>query len=1034
MNNDHTGILSAVVRFSLRRRGIVIALACLLTGYGIYSLTRAKYDVFPEFAPPEVVVQTEAPGLAPEQVEVLVTRPIENAVNAVTGVSSIRSNSLQGLSSVTIVFQPDSDIYRDRQLVAERLSSLSGELPQGGRAPLMTPLTSSTGVVRVIGLTSETRSLMDVRTVADWIVKPRLLSVPGAAGVVIFGEGARQVQIQVEPGKLISRNLAVEDVLAAARRATGVRGAGFIENDNQRIVIRTEGQSITPGQIAGTVLLRRSGANVLLGDVAHVVDAQESPVGAGLINGQPGMVLLVQGQYGSNTIETSRGVDLALEELRPALDREGVVLHADIFRPASFIKTALGNIRTSLLIGACLVVAVLVLFLFNLRTAAISLTAIPLSLLAAVTLLERYGLSLNTMTLGGLAIAIGQVVDDAVIDVENILRRLRENRGLEHQRSTFAVVLDSSLEVRHPVVYATFGVALVFVPVLTLSGLAGRIFAPLGIAFITATLFSLLVAMTLTPALCLVLLRGKIPEEEPPLVQRLKSGYGDLLLRIENHPRIVIVLAAVLTLCGLAVIPFLHGEFLPELREGHYLVHMVAVPGTSLEESLRLGGAVTKELLKIPSVRVVAQKAGRAEAKGTRGVNASEFEVDLKPLTTAEAESAPSEIRSSLEGIPGATFSVNTFLTERIEETLSGYRYAVVVNIFGNDLDVLDQKAREVAAVLAGVRGAVDVQIQSPPGTPQVAVRLRKEDLMRWGFDPVDVLDNVRTAYEGETVGQIYSNNRVFDVSVVLDPTLRNSAAGIGALPLRSLDGTYVRLGQLADIFETSGRFVVLHQGARRVQTITCNVTGRTASSFLSDAKKQIASAVPFPGGTYLEFSGTAAAEARSRRDLLVRSLLAGFGLVLLLSMITAGHRNLLLVLLNLPFALVGGLLAVFVTGTGFSLGPLVGFVTIFGITLRNSMLMISHYERLVLVEGAAWGRKTAIRGASDRLAPILMTALVTALGMLPLALGSGAAGREIEGPMAIVILGGLCTSTALNLLVLPALALRYGRFEKLEK
>ncbi len=1031
MNNDHTGILSAIVRFSLRYRGVIIALACLLAGYGIYTLTQAKYDVFPEFAPPEVVIQTEAPGLAPEQVEVLVTRPIENAVNGVTGVSSLRSSSLQGLSSVTVVFQQDSDIYRDRQLVAERLSSLAGELPQGVQAPVMTPLTSSTGVVRVIGLTSETRSLMEVRTIADWTVKPRLLSIPGVAGVVIFGEGVRQVQIQVEPGKLIARNLAIEDILAAARRATGVRGAGFIENENQRIVLRTEGQSLSARQIAKTVLLRRGGANVLLGDVSRVIDAQEPPIGAGLINGQPGMVILVLGQYGSNTIEASRGVDLALDELRPALDREGVVLHPDIFRPASFIRTALQNIRSSLLIGAGLVVVVLVLFLFNMRTAAISLTAIPLSLLAAVTVLERLGLSLNTMTLGGLAIAIGQVVDDAVIDVENILRRLRENRGLENPRSVFSVVLDASLEVRHPVVYATFAVALVFVPVLTLSGLAGRIFAPLGIAFITATLFSLFVAMTLTPALCLVLLGRGVPEKEPPLIRRLKSRYESLLRRIEKYPRLVIAFAAALTLCGIAAIPFLHGEFLPELREGHYLVHMVAVPGTSLEESLRLGDAVTSELLKIPYIRVVAQKAGRAEAKGTRGTNASEFEVDLKSLTTAEAAAAPSQIRRSLEGIPGATFSVNTFLTERIEETLSGYRYAVVVNIFGNDLDVLDQKAREIAAVLSRVRGAVDVQIQSPPGTPQVAVRLRKDDLMRWGFDPVDVLNGVRTAYEGETVGQIYDNNRVFDVSVVLDLALRNSTTEIGALPLRSLDGAYIRLGQLADISGTSGRSVVLHEGGRRVQTITCNVTGRPVSSFVSDAQKQISAAVSLPGGTYLEFSGTAAAQARSRRDLLVRSLLAGVGLVLLLSVVTAGYRNLLLVLLNLPFALVGGLLAVLVTGIGLSLGPLVGFVTIFGITLRNSMLMISHYEHLVSVEGASWGAETAVRGASDRLAPILMTALVTALGMLPLALGSGAPGREIEGPMAIVILGGLFTSTALNLLVLPTLALRYGRFEK---
>jgi CzcA family heavy metal efflux pump len=1023
------GILTSIVSFSLRFRGAIIALACVLAGYGVYSFSRAKYDVFPEFAPPQVVIQTEAPGLAPEQVEVLVTQPIEDAIIGVTGVEIIRSSSSLGLSSIAVIFRPTSDIYLDRQLVAERLSSLAGQLPRGVQAPLMTPLTSSTSVVLVIGLTSEKRSLTEVRTVADWTVKQRLLAVPGVAGVVIFGEGVKQLQIQVRPELLIRHNLGIRDVVTAARRATGIRGAGFIENSNQRISLQTRGASFAADEIGKVVLLHEKGANVLLRDAARVVDAAEPPIGAGLINGRPGMVLLVLAQYGANTMELTGKVEQALRELGPALSREEILLHPDLFRPADFIETALGNVGSSLLLGAALVVVVLVLFLFNLRTAGISLTAIPLSLLGAVMILERLGYSLNTLTLGGLAIATGQVVDDAVIDVENIIRRLRENQALQDPRPAFAVVLDASVEVRHPVVYATFAVALVFVPVLTMSGLAGRLFAPLAIAFIITTFISLLLAITLTSALSLVLLARKVPEKEPPLVQWLKRKYELLIRRIDRHRRAVIISAAALMACAAAILPSLHGEFLPELKEGHYLVHMVTLPGTSLEESLRLGAGATEELLKLPYIRAVAQKAGRSEAKGIRGTNASEFEVALKPVSGKQAEFAPAEIRRVLARFPGATFAVNTFLTERIDETISGYRYAVVIDIFGNDLDVLDKKAQEVAGVLSAMPGATDIQVQSPPGAPQLVIHLRKNDLARWGFDPVDVLDTLQVAYQGETVGQIYHGNMIFGVAVLLAPELRTSIDQVGALPLRTPTGTYVRLRQLAEIYETSGHFLILHKGAQRVQTVTCNVVGRPINAFVADAKRQISSSVRFPGRTYVEFTGTAEAQARSRRDILVHSLVAGAGLVLLVSIIVTDYRNLLLILLNLPFALVGGVLVVFATRVGLSLGSMVGFVTVFGITLRNSILMLSHYEHLVSVEGMPWGLEAAVRGASERLAPILMTALVTALGMLPLALGSGTPGREIEGPMAVVILGGLVTSTALNLLVLPTLSLRYGRF-----
>ena len=1028
-----SGPQAALVRFAIRFRGIVVALACVLVAYGVYALGRAKYDVFPEFAPPQVSIQTEAVGLTPEQVEILVTRPIENAISGVPGVRTLRSTSIQGLSVVTVFFDPSSDIYRDRQVVAERLAAATQQLPQGLQPPIMTPLTSSTSRMLVVGLTSETRSLMDLRTAADWTVRLRLLAVPGVASVTVFGGDKRSIQIQVHPDELIRYNLTLNDVLTAARRSTGVRGAGFVDTRNQRIVFQTEGQSLKPDDISRTVLLSRGAASVTLGNVADVVEAPEPPIGGAQVEGSRGVILNVAEQYAADTLKVTENVEAAIEELRPSLQADGISIHADLFRPANFIITATSNVRDSLILGGMLVIVVLFLFLFDLRTAAISCTAIPLSLLTATIVLERLGASLDTMTLGGLAIAIGVVVDDAVIDVENIVRRLRENTRLPRPRPFARVVLDATLEVRGAVVYATFAVILVVLPVMTLSGTAGRLFAPLGLAYTTAVLASLVVALTLTPALSMMLLPGRVPTQDPPLVRWTRAGYVALLRRLMERPRTLIAAAVVLTIAGCAALPFLGGGFIPELKEGHFVVHMSAVPGTSIDESLRVGANIAAALRELPQVRSVAQRAGRAEeSEDTWGPHYSELEVDLKPgLSGEDAEKAQADIRRTFAGFLGVSAAVMTFLTERIEETLSGYTAAVVVNIFGNDLDLLDHKAQEIARALGDIPGATDVQVQSPPGLPQLTISLRKPDLERWGFDAVEVLELIRAAYQGDTVGQTYEGNQVFNVITILDAASRDNITKVGDLPLRSPGGAYVPLKQIADVYQTSGRYQVLHEGARRVQTVTANVTGTDLISFVQAAKAGIGSKVQLPAGTYIQFAGAAEAQSRSQRDLTVNSLIAIVGIVLLLSIVTRNWRNLLLVLANLPFALVGGVLALFATGGQLTLGGMVGFVTLFGITLRNSILMIAHYEHLVEVEGRQWGLSAAIVGAADRLTPILMTSIVTGLGILPLAIGMNDPGREIQGPMAIVILGGLLTSMALNLLVLPTLALRYGRFER---
>jgi CzcA family heavy metal efflux pump len=1028
----HSGLQAALIRFAIRFRGIVIALACILLAYGIYTLGRAKYDVFPEFAPPQVGIQTEAAGLTPEQVEILVTRPIENAINGASGVRTLRSTSIQGLSVVTVFFDPSSDIYRDRQVVAERLAIAAQRLPQGVQPPAMTPLTSSTSVVLVAGLSSETRSLMDLRTIADWTVRLRLLAVPGVADVTVFGGDTRSIQIQVHPDQLIRYGLTLNDVLTVARRATGVRGAGFIDTKNQRIVFQTEGQSLAADDIARTVLLSQGAASVTLGNVADVVEAPEPPIGGAAIQGKPGVILNVSEQYGANTVEVTKAVEAALHELRPGLQADGIALQADLFRPANFINTATSNVQESLMLGAALVILILFLFLFDLRTAAISCTAIPLSLLAGTIVLESLGATLNTMTLGGLAISIGVVVDDAVIDVENIVRRLRENSRLSPPRPVARVVLDACLEVRSAVVYATFAVILVVLPIMALSGVAGRLFAPLGLSYTLAVLASLLVALTVTPALSMAFLAGrKAPAKDPPVVRWIRGGYERLLQGIAREPRTVIAAAVAFTIAGCAALPFFGGSFIPELKEGHFIIHMSAVPGTSIDESLRIGRRVAGTLRQLPAVRSVAQRVGRAEKSAdTAGTHSSEFEVDLQPLSGDEQEMAQAEVRKALSGFLGVNFSINTFLTERIDETLSGYTAPVAINIFGNDLDLLDRKAQEIARVLGEVPGATEVQIQSPPGLPQLTIRLRKPDLERWGFDAVEVLDLIRAAYQGDVVGQTYRGNQVFNVVTVLDEENRDSITKVGDLPLRSSSGAYVLLKQIADIYEAARRYQVLHEGARRLQTVTANVAGRDIVSFVREARAAIAAKVQLPAGTYLQFAGTAEAQSESQRDLIINSLIAGVGILLLLSIVTRNWRNLLLILANLPFALVGGVLAVFATGGLLSLGGMVGFVTLFGITLRNSILMIAHYEHLVEVERMPWKLDTAIRGAADRLTPILMTSIVTGLGVSPLAIGMGDPGREIEGPMAVVILGGLLTSMALNLLVLPTLALRYGRFE----
>lgn len=1027
-------MLSALVRFSIKFYGIIIAIAVILLLYGSFRFSTAGLDIFPEFSPKQVIIQTESPGLSAEQVEILVTQQIETSISGLIGLQSIHSESIQGLSIVTSIFKDSSDIYRNRQLISERLNSLSSKLPPSVEIPVAVPLSSSSATVLTIGLSSDMLSLMDLRSLVDWTLVPRLLAVPGVADVNIFGGERQQLQIQIKPSQLHRFNLAVEDIVNAAKQAGNIQGGGFIENQNQRFTVQISGQASTPEQFKKIIVKRESGTNITLGDVTNIQYAAEPPIGAAQIMGKPGIVMMVIGQFGANTLSVSKQVEAALTEFDNLFKKQAINLYSHLFRPADYIETSISNLSGHLLLGGFFVILILYIFLFDIRTALISATAIPLSLISAIIILLESGVNLNIMVLGGLAIALGEVVDDAIIDTENIFRRLRENRLLIPAKPITTVIYQASMEVRSSVVYASFIVALVFIPLLTLPGVAGRLFSPLGYSYILAILISLVVASTLTPALC-VLLLGKesqpINEDlDPPLIKLIKPVYSKLLIWITNHFKVVLASSLIFCLAGFFTFFNLDNKFLPELREGHYIVHTTSIPGTSLQESIRMGIQLTKQFLKIPSVESVSQWAGRAErGADTFGSHYSEFEVRLAPLSGSGQQQVLDQLRSILNEFPGILYEANTFLIERVDETISGYTSPVVVNIYGNDLNILDSKAQAVAQIIRSISGAADVQVRSPPGTPLLQIQLNLDKLQLWGLKPEQVISTIQTAYEGQITGKNIQGNRIFNVSVALAPQLKKQTESIAKLPLRTEDGQLISLSQVADIRHSEGRYNILHQDAQRKQTVTANLVDRDMDAFMQELKHKVLNEIPFSIHSYPEFTGAAVEQAQAKKDLLLHSLLASAGVLIFIYIAMGSLRHVLLTLVNLPFSLIGGVVAVVLTGATMSIGSIVGFITLFGITVRNSIMLISHYQHLVEVEGKTWNLQTAILGAQERLPSILMTALVTALAMLPIAFNSDNPGREIMGPMAAIIIGGLASSTVLNLLLLPSMLLRYGRF-----
>ena len=1036
-------MLQSLVAWSLKHRVAVIALAVILLVVGVHATTKARLDVFPEFAPPIVVIQTECPGLAPSDVEQLVTIPIESAVNGVPRLAKLRSQSVQGLSVVTATFLDAADVYRAHQLVNQRLGELSGQLPAGVKAPRVAPLTSSTGRLLSVGFTSDKLSALDLRDRVQWLIRPRLL-IKGVAQITILGGGVRQYQVQVDPEKLAARQLTMTDIIDAVKQASGIRGAGFLENDPQRINLRTEGQTLKIEELGESLIPASAAAPVRLKEVAEIMEGPEPKFGDAQIDGTPGVVLTAYRQLEADTLEVTERLEAEMEKLRPILERQGITYHARLFRQADFIEHAVGNVAHSLWVGAALVAAVLLLFLFNLRTAFISLTAIPLSLLGAVIVLWIFDIGLNTLTLGGLAIAIGEVVDDAIIDVENILRRLRENSAAAEPRPAFDVVLAASLEVRGAVVYATFVVVLVFVPIFFLSGLQGRLFAPLGLAYVLAVLTSLVVALIVTPALALVLLPSAGKTHEPPLLSWLQAGY-DRLLRFMDAVW-YLGLFAMIGLLAWAVFALSQfgGALLPELKETHFVIHARGLPGTSLRESMAMGKILTKKLREEKAVRHVTQLAGRAElGEDTWGVEYSEIEVPLDRERAQDIRATEKWLKETATQTPGVSTEVFTFLSERIKELLAGTPAALSISVQGESLQEIDRVTKEIESILMAIKGRANVRIETQTGAPEIEVRIRAQDALRHRFTRVQILDAVQTAFQGAEVGQVYNGPRTIDLRVLLDANHRRDLDSVRKLLLTGpappglhgvkgvggeagAEPTRIPLHKVADVnYSPDGRFLIAHEGGIRRQNVTCNVQKRDIVSFVAEVEEKLDALKrrpTFPEGVFFTLTGEHEARATAQRELFFWAALAGVGVFLLLWFAYGSLGRVLLILVNLPFALVGGVLAVWLTNGILDVGSLIGFVTLFGITTRNSMMMVSHWQHLHDEEKVPWSAELIFRGARERLAPVLMTALVTGLGLLPIAWGSGEAGREIEGPMAWVILGGLATSTVLNLILLPIL------------
>ncbi|MDP9693034.1 UNVERIFIED_ORG: CzcA family heavy metal efflux pump [Arthrobacter globiformis] len=1025
-----------IVGFSLKFRALVVAIAVAMMTFGGVQLSTASVDVFPEFAPPKVEIQTICIGLTAAEVEQLVSVPLEDALNGVESLDEIRSKSVEQLSSIVLIFAPGADLLKARQLVSERIATVIPSLPTWAAPPVILQPLSSTSRVMKIGLTSDQRSLMEMSMITYWKIRAHLLRVPGVANIAIWGERLQMLQVQAVPEKLKANDVSLNQVMEVTANALDagllqyspgsvIGTGGHIETPNQRLGIQHVLPITTPKDLAEITIEEKNGKPLRLGDVANVVEDHQPLIGDAVINQGEGLMLIVEKLPWGNTLEVTRGVEAALQQMEPGLS--GITVDTEIFRPATFIEESLDNLSRALMLGCILVVLVLGAFLFQWRTALISLIAIPLSLVTAASVLYLTGASVNTMVLAGLVIAVGVVVDDAIIDIENIIRRLRQHRVEGGTRSTASVVLEASLEVRGPIIYATLIIIAAAVPIFFLQGLTGAFFRPLAISYTLAVLASMLVALTVTPALALIFMR-KVPlkEQEPPLVRILKRGYRAVLSRMVRRPVAGYATFGAMAAIGAITAPLLGQSLLPDFKERDFLMHWLTQPGTSVSEEYRVSQKACEELLTIKGVRNCGSHIGQAfNADEVVGVYFGENWISIDPAV--DYDTTLKSIHEVVDGYPGIVRDVQTYLKERIREVLTGASNAVVVRLYGDDLALLRSKAAEIHSIFDATEGAIDVQTALQKDIPQINIEVDLAKAQSYGLKPGDVRRAAATMVAGEEVGDVYRGGKAYDVQVWSPPEVRSDISSIRNLPIDTPNGQKILLSDVASVQVKPTPNVIQRDAHSRRIDIQANVKEGTLGTVVA-AMEEGLKKLELPPGFRTQILGEFQERQAATNTLLSLAIGALAVIYLLLQVAFGSWRLATLVILTLPIALVGGVFAAFMGGGVLSLGSIVGFLTVMGIAARNGILLINHCQHLEKYEGEKFGPELVLRGAGERLSPILMTTLATGLALVPLVVLGNIPGHEIEHPMALVILGGLVTSTLLNLFVVPSLYLRFAK------
>jgi Cu/Ag efflux pump CusA len=1053
-------MFNRLIAWSLHNRLIILAVTLVLFVAGGVALQRMPVDVFPEFAPPQVVIQTEAPGMSPLDVESLITYPLESAINGTPGVASVRSKTSVGLSTITVVFNANTDVYLDRQLVNERIQNVSGQLPPGAKPPVMLPVTSAVGWLIKYALVSDTLSPEELRTLSDWEIRPRILALGGIASVVSIGGEVKQYQVRLDPSRMLAYQVSADEVRRALEQSnTNVPGA-FLQKPGQELIVGGVGRITSLDDLKNTVIVMRNGTPITIGNVAEVAFGAEIKRGDGAFALKNAVIGTISKAYGADTVTTTEKVEKVLAEIKQRLPA-GVQMDTQVFRQANFIEAAIHNLNVSLLQGALIVIAVLFLFLANWRASFITFLSMPASFVGGILVMHALGVGINAMTLGGLAIAIGEVVDNGIITVENVVRRLRLNRNVVRPLPPIEVVYDAVQEILNSVVYATLIVILIFMPIFFLQGLAGRIFSPLGVSYIASVTASLVVAVTMIPALCYLLLVRKQEKVRDEGVVLHAMGSRELLAdttvvneAVEHETRFVlwlkrhflrllnlalrkfwwvVGLSLVALALALSLLPYFGLSFLPEFREGNYIIAMTTLPGTSLEESMRLGALVREDLLKYPQVVSIDQRAGRSDLDDdAQPPNFSEFDVrlDFSKDPSMSPDVLLKRMREDLSEVPGVAFNVGQFIAHRMDEVQSGVRAQVAIKIFGDNLSTLYQLGQQTQALLRSVPGAVDINLEQQIRVPQVTIKIDRAKAARYGITVGDVAQDIRMSLNGEVLSSVLEGRRTFDLYVRLEHTSRNSVEAIRDLlvdaPTLNPGGNVkVPLREVADVEVQDEPYSINRESVQRLITVAFNVQDRDLASVIRDTQSKIGDQVKLPPGYYIEYGGQFESQRQANRTLLSFGILALFGAVLLLYKVFGTFREALLVLFNLPLAMIGGIVALYFAGADMSVAAVIGFITLFGIATRNGIILVTHYNQL-RKEGKPL-QEVVVQGTLDRLVPVLMTAATAALGLFPLLWGSPI-GKELEQPLAQVVLGGLFTSTFLNMVVVPTV---YNRMEQ---